>query len=139
MHGKEECPKSNVQRAILCFCGFSGQKKISPDAQNALKRGIFKEQFCVSVISVAKQKHSHRMHGMHGKEECPKSNSVFFCVFSRQTKRLSPNARNARKRGMSKEQFCVLLCLQWANKKTLTECSEYTEKRDVQIEIPCFL
>jgi hypothetical protein len=42
------------------------------------------------------------MHRIHGKEECPNRNPVFFCDFSEQTKRLLPNARNATKRGMSK-------------------------------------
>ncbi len=84
------------------------QKWFSPNAQNARKRGMSKEQFCVSVISVAKQKHSHRMHGIHGKEECSKSNSVFFVTLV-------------------------------SKKRTLTECTEYTEKRNVQRASPCFL
>ena len=48
------------------------------------------------------------MHGIHGKEECQKRDSVFSVT------------------SMSK-------------KRTLRECMEYTEKRNVQIEIPCFL
>jgi hypothetical protein len=56
------------------------------------------------VTSVSKRKDSYRMHGMQRKEECPNRNPVFFCDFSEQTKRLSPNAR---KRGMFKDKFRV--------------------------------
>ncbi len=46
------------------------------------------------------------MQVIHGKEECPNSNSVFFCDF-------------------------------WEQRKTLTESTEYTERRNVQRAIPC--